>query len=41
MGSSTHHHEEETVTAYDVVEAVIYVIVLALLTYGVSAVFGS
>ena len=41
MGSSTHHHKEEPATTYDIVEAVIYLIVLALLTYGASAMFGS
>ena len=41
MDSSTHHHEEEPSTTYDTVEAVIYLIVLALLTYGASAMFGS
>lgn len=47
MDSSIHpqeqetYYEEEPVTAYEIVEAVIYLIVLALLTYGASAMFGS
>lgn len=35
------HYEEDQVTAYDIVEAVVYLIVLVLLTYGASSVFGS
>lgn len=47
MGSSVHpqeqeiHYEEEPVTTYEIVEAVVYLIVLALLTYVASAMFGS